>query len=661
MKNIRSYVDEEINFPEGSVLLSGDVGSGKSTILLSIDFALFGTKRGEISGSELLRHGSNSGSVELMFSLDGKDVRIKRSLKRSKNIVQDSGLLEVNGAGEELTATELRARISDMFGYPRNRKESVFRYTVYTPQEEMKHILISDERLPVLRRIFGIDKYGIIKENAKIVCREFRAMKREYLVFVSDLSAKEAEKKSAEKLCASLLEEKSKIAGALSETGEKISACAREMNVAENKMKEFMATKELASKKESEIFVKKRSLAEIQKRLHELWLRTDAYRKEQENYISLAEPEKTREIIAKELKTLDEEKTLLISKSAYLRSDTEKMSAIMEKRFCEVCGQKVHDPASFASQIEEKHKETKEVISKLEEVQKKIAENYLLQEKWIQFTRISEKKNSLEKMLSVLSTDMEKLVSQTNIIGKEIADDNALLETLRLSLESNKHQENEVSRLRQAMDKLLAEKLVSEKLLSRVEQQLSDTKTRLLVLEKEVNEKKRCEEKIACLNSITSWAEEDFAEMMDVMEKHVMTVIQKEFDDYFRSWFSIIMGDEALSVRIDDTFSPVIEQNSFETDYINLSGGEKTAVALAYRLSLNKVINSLIDNIKTKDLLILDEPTDGFSSSQLDRIRYVIEELGHKQIILVSHEPKIDTFVDNVIQVYKENHTTRIS
>ena len=120
------------------------------------------------------------------------------------------------------------------------------------------------------------------------------------------------------------------------------------------------------------------------------------------------------------------------------------------------------------------------------------------------------------------------------------------------------------------------------------------------------------------------------------------------------------MGEQ-LSVRIDEAFSPVIEQNGYVTEYTNLSGGEKTAVALAYRLALNKVINALIDSIKTKDLLILDEPTDGFSREQLDRLRDVIAELGLRQIILVSHEPKIDTLADSVIKVFKEDHVSRVA
>ncbi|WP_075057757.1 AAA family ATPase [Thermogymnomonas acidicola] len=42
MKNIRSYVEERIDFPEGNILFEGDIGSGKSTILMAVEFALFG-------------------------------------------------------------------------------------------------------------------------------------------------------------------------------------------------------------------------------------------------------------------------------------------------------------------------------------------------------------------------------------------------------------------------------------------------------------------------------------------------------------------------------------------------------------------------------------------------------------------------------------------
>ena len=80
LKNIRSYIDEEIDFDKGITLLSGDIGSGKSTILLAIDFALFGLRKGYLSGSALLRNGENNGSVALTFEIDEKEIRKKYSL-----------------------------------------------------------------------------------------------------------------------------------------------------------------------------------------------------------------------------------------------------------------------------------------------------------------------------------------------------------------------------------------------------------------------------------------------------------------------------------------------------------------------------------------------------------------------------------------------------
>jgi len=79
-----------------------------------------------------------------------------------------------------------------------------------------------------------------------------------------------------------------------------------------------------------------------------------------------------------------------------------------------------------------------------------------------------------------------------------------------------------------------------------------------------------------------------------------------------------------------------------------------------YRLSLNKVINQVIQEIRTKDLLILDEPTDGFSSEQLDKVREVLDRLGLKQTIIVSHESKIESFVERVIRINKEGHVSKV-
>ena len=69
----------------------------------------------------------------------------------------------------------------------------------------------------------------------------------------------------------------------------------------------------------------------------------------------------------------------------------------------------------------------------------------------------------------------------------------------------------------------------------------------------------------------------------------------------------------------------------------------------------------MLSKIKTKGIIILDEPTDGFSDTQINKIREILEELNTKQLIIVSHEQKIEGFVDNVLKVTKNGETSQIA
>jgi DNA repair protein SbcC/Rad50 len=145
-----------------------------------------------------------------------------------------------------------------------------------------------------------------------------------------------------------------------------------------------------------------------------------------------------------------------------------------------------------------------------------------------------------------------------------------------------------------------------------------------------------------------------FIPIILIVEKNVFTKLKIEFSRLFSEWFAMLVSD-SFNVHLSEDFTPIVEQQDYEIDYAYLSGGERTAIALAYRLALNQVINSFLSKIKTKDLVILDEPTDGFSEQQLDKMRGVLEELNVSQLIIVSHEQKIESFVQNIIRFKKEN------
>src|SRR4030042_915514 len=179
IENLRSYDKQEINFQLGSTLLSGDIGSGKTTILLAIEFALFGLQASQKPAS-LLRSSANEGKIIIKFEKEGKDIIIERSLKRGKkNISQEGGSIIIEDERFEGSVTEIKSKVLKLLNYPSEfakKTNLLYKFTVYTPQEEMKQIILEsgDTRLNTLRHVFGIDKYKRIEENTCLLASKVR-------------------------------------------------------------------------------------------------------------------------------------------------------------------------------------------------------------------------------------------------------------------------------------------------------------------------------------------------------------------------------------------------------------------------------------------------------------------------------------------------------
>ncbi|MFH1521834.1 MAG: AAA family ATPase [archaeon] len=84
IQNIRSYEDLTIEFPKGSILFAGDIGSGKTSILLGLQFALFGLQPGQ-KGTSILRQGTDNAYACLDIEVDGEIITLERTIKKSKN------------------------------------------------------------------------------------------------------------------------------------------------------------------------------------------------------------------------------------------------------------------------------------------------------------------------------------------------------------------------------------------------------------------------------------------------------------------------------------------------------------------------------------------------------------------------------------------------
>jgi exonuclease SbcC len=251
----------------------------------------------------------------------------------------------------------------------------------------------------------------------------------------------------------------------------------------------------------------------------------------------------------------------------------------------------------------------------------------------------------LEKTNTLLAKDLEMLDNQVNLLRKTVFD------------------LNRYDNLNEEKQKELNEALRQEKM---AEIKVAELKREIEVFSRQINEMKErvkkteeIKQQYHYLSDLEEWLSKKFIPIMLVVEKNVFTKLKIEFSKLFSEWFAMLVSD-FFNVRLSEYFTPIIEQQDYEIDYAYLSGGERTAIALAYRLALNQVINSFLSKIKTKDLVILDEPTDGFSEQQLDKMRGVLEDLNVSQLIIVSHEQKIESFVENVIRFKKENGKSTI-
>lgn len=677
LENIRSYVNQELELSRGNILLAGDIGSGKSSVLLGIDFALFGLQKGELSGGALLRNGEDKGSVELHFNIDNKDVLIKRTLKRTQNgIVQDAGQIIINGSKREATTTELRQAILDLFGYPQElltkSKSLIYRYTVYTPQEEMKYILLSDkeERLETIRKVFGIDKYKRISQNTEKFLSRVKEKVKEFDVRIENLPRLKEDVRGKELSFKEIKEKVVMVKPRLEDIKIKINSKKKEIENVEKEMKEFERLNRDLSVNETLLKSKIEKLEENSEKLENLGKEIERLEKDVKDFKEIKFDKQELKRKEEELERL-EEKLFEINNSIQEFKTKRESSEEIKKKFlvlneCPYCKQTVEE--------NHKHDVVNEENKKIEIYEKKFSK--LKEDKENVDIKIKTFKKEVKDLSEIKAGYDIYLIKKSNLedknkdaekIGEEIeklkydaGKLNSDIGKLRKDTEKLKDKESVYKKIKEELEDLNEKSKVLEIEKAGYDRELDRYGEELKRLNEEIERLLKIRQSIDYLNQLKFWLENSFINLMSIMEKKILLRVHYDFSSLFEKWFSMLVDSDTIKVRLDEEFTPLIEQNGHEIDYLYLSGGEKTAAALSYRLALNQVINKLMSAIKTKDILILDEPTDGFSEEQLDRLRLVLDDLEATQIILVSHENKIESFVDHVIRFNKEGHETRV-
>ena len=673
LRNIRSYKEEEIIFPEGSTLLSGDIGSGKTSVLIGIEFALFGLQPGQ-KGNAILRNDVKEGGVKLEFEINGKEIIVERSLKRAKAVSQDSCSISIDGEKKELAVTELKNLVLELLNYPREfskKQNLLYKFTVYTPQEEMKQIILQDPetRINTIRHIFGIDKYKKILENSSILASKLREQRRLNEGMISNLENDKAILETKESELESKHYNVSSVEKDLFLKTEQRKKLQEEQEENSGKLEEKRNLEQEVVKSNIMINSKKDSLLSNNKTIGELTQQIKELSELKFDELKIMALEKEIQSNKNKQVILNEENIKISSQINSLKIKNDDSIKIKHKlsqiEICPTCLQDVgavyktnvinkiesdtnennKQIKSFSIEKEELMEKISELLSETNEKEKEINELKLLR---IRLQNIEEKNkrvSDLEKINLSFRKDIEMLESNNEILKRAIFNLNKFESLFK---EKQKEIENAMKEERLADIKVAELKKEIEVFSKQIEE-----------IKERIQQTEEIKKKLHYIMELENWLSEKFTSMISFIERNVMAKLKTEFSELFNKWFCMLVSENFMA-RIDENFTPIIEQQDYEIPYEYLSGGERTAVALAYRLSLNQVINSILSTINTKDIVILDEPTDGFSDQQLDKIREVLMQLNVKQLLLVSHEQKIESFVENVIRFKKENGISKL-
>lgn len=193
------YADKQvINFAElkgrSFFLIHGPTGSGKTSILDAICYALYGTTSGTSRTGKSMRSDHTDLSVEtevdFEFVIGPKQYLVKRWPEQERLSKRGEGTthalakaelfqLSKNGDYELLASTgrDVTEKIEALLGF----KSEQFRQVVLLPQGDFRKLLTasSDEREAIMQTLFKTDIYRLIEEKLKAKAKELTQLHKE--------------------------------------------------------------------------------------------------------------------------------------------------------------------------------------------------------------------------------------------------------------------------------------------------------------------------------------------------------------------------------------------------------------------------------------------------------------------------------------------------
>ena len=173
--------EETIDFEKmgnrGLYLITGDTGSGKTTVFDAVSFALFGESSGGNREPSMLRsrfaEAKTKTFVDLTFLYKGREYRVRRNPEylrpkdrgEGETAERADAVLYLPGDGIVEGVKNVNEKITELLGVNKDQ----FSHIAMIAQGEFLKLLLADtkKRSEIFREIFGTKKYQALQDALK--------------------------------------------------------------------------------------------------------------------------------------------------------------------------------------------------------------------------------------------------------------------------------------------------------------------------------------------------------------------------------------------------------------------------------------------------------------------------------------------------------------
>lgn len=180
LTNWRSHEKSELHFHPGTNLIMGNMGTGKSSVLDAISFALFGTfpalERRKLKLENVLRHGSARASIVLGLRWNGIRYSIERTLEQDKRGVSSQATLHKEESMLDSGPVAVTRYIENLLGV----QYDLFTRAIYSEQNNIDYFLNLDprRRKQEMDALLGLDKFETVRAGAVSVLHRLKAERK---------------------------------------------------------------------------------------------------------------------------------------------------------------------------------------------------------------------------------------------------------------------------------------------------------------------------------------------------------------------------------------------------------------------------------------------------------------------------------------------------